>query len=158
MAAALPDTYKIGIAINPQRRLRELQTGSSTRLRVINDIEMDDAEKIERAVHALLDACRLHGEWFNAELAMITEAIEFAAMIGSHSPDELVEVLAGEAWAAEDEASVWSYLNRRHPREDWLEYPVVTRTIDSTAVLAPQAAARRAYRAKWMRNKRAEKP
>jgi predicted GIY-YIG superfamily endonuclease len=42
--------YKIGISNNPQRRIKELQTGNSSQLRLVEVYQSEYAEKIERAL------------------------------------------------------------------------------------------------------------
>lgn len=52
---------KIGIAKDPMRRLRELQTGQPMDLRLLWSI----AEDYERDLHVHFDAYRVRGEWFD---------------------------------------------------------------------------------------------
>lgn len=65
---------KIGKADNPILRLDQLQTGNPYRLHIFfaatlgND---DAANRIERAVHKLLDAQRLVGEWFKLPPSLV---------------------------------------------------------------------------------------
>lgn len=53
---------KIGVARDPERRRRELQTGHPAPLRVIAAVPGD--ERVERYFHRLLAEDHLHGEWF----------------------------------------------------------------------------------------------
>jgi len=53
---------KCGFAIDPRMRLGNLQVGSPTILRLIG--EMDGDEALERAIKKRLSHFRVHGEWF----------------------------------------------------------------------------------------------
>lgn len=55
---------KIGRAQDPQRRLRELQTGSSVQLVLRRAIETPDPVLLERDLHARFASARSSGEWF----------------------------------------------------------------------------------------------
>lgn len=54
---------KIGVALNPLARLRNPQTGSSTRLRLL--AIMPGGREGERSLHAIWPERRLSGEWFD---------------------------------------------------------------------------------------------
>lgn len=62
-ATSTPATYKIGIALDPQRRMRELQTGNPYRLELAYVLS-GGGFAVEQRLHRRLDATRLHGEWF----------------------------------------------------------------------------------------------
>lgn len=53
---------KVGWAVDPEKRRRELQTGNPERLFVLA-IEPGDRQR-ETAAHTRLAAARVHGEWF----------------------------------------------------------------------------------------------
>ena len=60
---------KIGFSDDPERRLRELQTGNPNKLKVsfaLPCASRDDAIMMEKNLHRLVTAKyqRLHGEWF----------------------------------------------------------------------------------------------
>lgn len=55
---------KIGSALNPPKRLQELQTGSPVRLKLIGFYP--GGKERERVLHNQFSSCRIHGEWFNA--------------------------------------------------------------------------------------------
>jgi hypothetical protein len=65
---------KIGKTGDPTSRLSELNTASAFPLSYafIGVVESNDASRVERAAHDLLDRYRVNGEWFNcpAELAV----------------------------------------------------------------------------------------
>lgn len=63
--------YKIGISKNPKKRLKQLQTGNSSELKLIYSYPSEYANKIEKSLHGLLSHCKKEGEWF--ELSLIDE-------------------------------------------------------------------------------------
>ena len=66
IAASPEGPVKLGFSADPQKRLKQLQTGSAQVLALHHTEEVDDARvKIaERALHRLLGHKRLKGEWF----------------------------------------------------------------------------------------------
>jgi predicted GIY-YIG superfamily endonuclease len=58
------NTYKIGISVNPKKRLKTLQTGSSGKLIIVELYESEFFFKIESTLHRQYAANRLIGEWF----------------------------------------------------------------------------------------------
>lgn len=64
---------KIGTALNPLARLRNLQTGSSTRLRLV--AIMPGGRAGERALHDIWPERRLSGEWFDDQDRTISRVI-----------------------------------------------------------------------------------
>ncbi|MEG3877644.1 GIY-YIG nuclease family protein [Microcoleus sp. herbarium7] len=58
------NAIKIGYSKNPLQRLSELQTGNSTRLRLIKTIE--GGITVERKLHTKFKNLRIGGEWFQA--------------------------------------------------------------------------------------------
>ncbi|MFW6219290.1 MAG: GIY-YIG nuclease family protein [bacterium] len=67
--------YKIGKG-SPEKRKRELQTGSAQQLLLISYYESKYASKIEKALHNRYSYCKIHGEWFNLQLK---DELEFLA-------------------------------------------------------------------------------
>lgn len=55
---------KIGIAANPQRRLKQLQTGNSHRLSVLRAIGCVEPRRVELGLHRQFRHYRKSGEWF----------------------------------------------------------------------------------------------
>ena len=60
--------YKIGISKNPNTRLRQLQTGNSSEMKLIETYESDFASKIERTLHNQYSHIKKKGEWFDLTL------------------------------------------------------------------------------------------
>lgn len=62
--------YKIGVSKNPQKRVKQLQTGNCNSLELIFEILIDDkinAYEAEKIIHDYLKENKKwkHGEWFN---------------------------------------------------------------------------------------------
>lgn len=74
-------SIKIGKANSPPDRLRELQTGSPDRLKIIGMMQGDEAT--EYALHDLFARHRLDGEWFSPD-DDLTEFIE--TVVNSRNP------------------------------------------------------------------------
>ncbi len=55
---------KIGYAVDPQKRIRQLQTANSERLRILKIVP--GARQLEKQVHRDLASFRRTGEWFDA--------------------------------------------------------------------------------------------
>lgn len=60
---------KIGYAINPQKRLAEIQRMSPATLRILATIEGD--RKREAELHRQYASLRIYGEWFRAEKRLL---------------------------------------------------------------------------------------
>ena len=61
--------YKIGIAKNPSQRIKQLQTGNSDELQLIDTYLTENAYKIESALHNQYAHVRNHGEWFDLSVS-----------------------------------------------------------------------------------------
>jgi hypothetical protein len=59
--------YKIGISKQPERRLKQLQTGCAVSIKLIKTYKIPDsyARKIEKQVHRMFWQRQLKGEWFD---------------------------------------------------------------------------------------------
>lgn len=76
---------KIGTSLNPFDRLRDLQTGSSVRLRLMAICE--GGGKGEREFHKAFDERRLDGEWFDDSDRHVTRILLISLRDGSFWPD-----------------------------------------------------------------------
>jgi hypothetical protein len=59
--------YKVGVSINPNKRLKHLQTGNPKKLKIIALFEVDkkDVYKMEKEAHRKIQAWYpKRGEWF----------------------------------------------------------------------------------------------
>jgi hypothetical protein len=61
--------YKIGISKNPQKRIKQLQTGNSSPLKLIETYKTEYAEKIEGTLHRRYSHYHKTGEWFDMSVA-----------------------------------------------------------------------------------------
>ena len=57
--------YKIGVSRNPKRRIKELQTGNSSELKLVESYQSEFADKIERTLQRRYSHLRKEGEWFD---------------------------------------------------------------------------------------------
>lgn len=69
---------KIGVARDPWRRLRELQTASPEPLRLVTC--WWGSRKLEREIHRRFAHLRAHGEWFRADVALLALVQQIAAL------------------------------------------------------------------------------
>lgn len=65
--------YKIGTSRDPQKRVRELQTGNSSQLKLVEMYQSEYATKIERALQRRYSHIHKTGEWF--DMSIINETI-----------------------------------------------------------------------------------
>jgi hypothetical protein len=61
--------YKIGISVDPRKRLKQLQTGNHDELTIIHTYESVNASKIETTLHNRYSHARKIGEWFDMSLS-----------------------------------------------------------------------------------------
>jgi len=66
--------YKIGISINPNKRIDQLNTGNPEKLRMIESYESSNASLIEAGLHNKYMHARQNGEWFDLS---ISEEVDF---------------------------------------------------------------------------------
>jgi|ERR1035437_338299 hypothetical protein len=58
------DEYKIGIGVNPEKRIKTLQTGNGETLILVNKFCSNFSTKIEVNLHKKYYSTHKHGEWF----------------------------------------------------------------------------------------------
>jgi len=67
--------YKIGFSERKiEKRIKELQTGSHSEIRVVQEYETDNARQVETIMHRFFRSKRISGEWFELTL---DEAADF---------------------------------------------------------------------------------
>lgn len=62
------DLYKIGISKNPDKRLKQLQTGNGNKLRIIRTFEVANESMLEKKLHNMLWQSKSilgKSEWFS---------------------------------------------------------------------------------------------
>jgi len=96
------DMVKIGIAAFPPKRLAQMQTGSSRRLRLINSFRLPYklAEIVEDLCHAELAEFRSAGEWFKIDPATAWACVQ---RHGSAVVKKAQEISAAERIRVENE-------------------------------------------------------
>ena len=57
--------YKIGISKHPKKRIKELQTGNSSELKLVDFYPSEFANQIEKTLQRRYSHLRKEGEWFD---------------------------------------------------------------------------------------------
>lgn len=73
---ANPDICKIGLALDPKKRLAQLQTGSHSKLSIAASFECDSREIArhrEKQAHKLFEGYRASGEWFGVSPQVVCD-------------------------------------------------------------------------------------
>lgn len=84
--------YKIGVTKNEvKKRLKQLQTGSSEELILVENYKTDFYFKIERMLHRLYNNKHIHGEWFELN---DEEVLDFLSVCKKY--DGICEILEKE--------------------------------------------------------------
>ena len=60
--------YKIGVSIHPKKRVKQLQTGNSSELKLIESYQSEYAHKVERALQRRYSYLKKEGEWFDLSI------------------------------------------------------------------------------------------
>jgi predicted GIY-YIG superfamily endonuclease len=66
--------YKVGVSKHPQKRIEQLSTGNSSKLKLIETYQTEFADKIERALQRRYTHLHKEGEWFDMS---IVEEVNF---------------------------------------------------------------------------------
>lgn len=69
------DTYKIGISLNIESRLKTCQTGNPYKINILFQKNVKNPRKLESILHLKFKADRLNGEWFKLSDSQIEIAI-----------------------------------------------------------------------------------
>ena len=74
------ELVKIGISNNPQKRLRQLQTGTGNQLKLLQTYKTENDRHWEKRIHKMFWQNRKKGEWFalnplNAYLVLLDELL-----------------------------------------------------------------------------------
>lgn len=97
--------YKVGIASNVYRRIKELQTSNPNRIDLVMSRLLDNATEVERMVHQRLHSFKMDGgtEWF----AMTCEqAVDIAVFISSFAEPDITEAINNKRLLDEHRLSV----------------------------------------------------
>ncbi len=68
--------YKIGVSTQPQKRLKQLQTGNSSTLKLIDAFLSEYAMKIEKSLHNRYSYLKKEGEWFDLSIEIEVNFID----------------------------------------------------------------------------------
>ena len=60
--------YKIGVSKHPKKRVKQLQTGNSSELKLIETYQSEHAHKVERALQRRYSYLKKEGEWFDLSI------------------------------------------------------------------------------------------
>jgi hypothetical protein len=61
--------YKIGVSKHPNKRVKELQTGNSSELKLIETFQSEFAHIIEKTLQRRYSHLRKEGEWFEMSIS-----------------------------------------------------------------------------------------
>ena len=61
--------YKVGVSKHPKKRLKQLQTGNSSELKLIEIYESQYADKIEKTLQRRYSYLKKEGEWFDMDIS-----------------------------------------------------------------------------------------
>jgi hypothetical protein len=61
--------YKIGVSKHPNKRIKELNTGNASKLKLVDTYQSKFAEKIERTLQRRYTHLRKEGEWFDMSIS-----------------------------------------------------------------------------------------
>lgn len=59
------EDFKIGVAKDPEKRIRQLQTGNKKKLEFALLEQKNNAHKVEHYLHGQFGKYRIKGEWFS---------------------------------------------------------------------------------------------
>lgn len=81
VASAGDQRQKVGISIDPAKRLADLSGACGYRLTLVSQREAVDALAVEKMAHWLLRQHQLHGEWFEVDAAKADDAVSRAVAL-----------------------------------------------------------------------------
>lgn len=61
-------TYKIGVSKHPKKRVKQLQTGNSSELKLVESYESEFAHRIEKSLQRRYSYLKKEGEWFDMSI------------------------------------------------------------------------------------------
>jgi len=61
--------YKIGVSKHPNKRIKELQTGNSSKLKLVESYQSEFAHLIEKTLQRKYVYLRKEGEWFDMSIS-----------------------------------------------------------------------------------------
>jgi hypothetical protein len=73
--------YKIGVSVNPAKRVKQLQTGSSENIQLIHAFTTDIPYKVETALHNFYSMNKINREWYDLPIEVHFDFLEICAKI-----------------------------------------------------------------------------
>lgn len=61
--------YKIGVSKHPKKRVKQLQTGNSSELKLVESYESEFAHRIEKSLQRRYSYLKKEGEWFDMSIS-----------------------------------------------------------------------------------------
>jgi len=121
---------KIGLSINPKKRIEELKTGSSERLRIL--YTKPGTIKEEHLFHKLFENYRIDREWFEPAPEILAYIDNLCRRIPKPSEDDIL-------WSPKDLAqflnvklgTIYSWLSRKRPLPPYIKIEGSTRWRES---------------------------
>lgn len=65
------NTYKIGVTKNLEKRMRNLQTGNTCELRLVDSFKTEYPYRLESMLHRSLEQYREKNEWFSLPIDIV---------------------------------------------------------------------------------------
>lgn len=77
------NTYKIGVSKNPQKRLKNLQTGNANKLELVDRFECEQSFKVEKALHRRykIEKTESGNEWLHLKQEQVNNFISDCEII-----------------------------------------------------------------------------
>ena len=85
--------YKIGISKNPVKRLKQLQTGNGTKLRLVQMFLVPNERLLERKIHSMLWQCKSmnqKSEWFLLSSDALDWLISYLMTLGKQHSESTI--------------------------------------------------------------------
>lgn len=89
IAASPAGPVKLGVSNDPERRLRQLQTGHAERLHLFHTepVDSERSRLFERLLHRDINHHRQHGEWFRLTAEAAILHVQFTIIEYDLEPD-----------------------------------------------------------------------
>lgn len=93
------NSYKIGCSKNPDKRIRQLQTGSSASIQCAHLLPTNYYQQIESQLHAKFADKRDIGEWFHLE----AEDVAYIRSLNENGLTQQEQLERNRAWRADQD-------------------------------------------------------
>ncbi len=82
IASSVEGPCKIGYSVQPEKRVRQLQTGHAQTLKLHYSelVPQHEARRIEKQIHTTIGYLRSRGEWFNITVNDAIAEVQFGLM------------------------------------------------------------------------------